>query len=136
MTFKHEDIREDGRRTFKNRTSHIPGVFVCFVCGRVSRSNDYQIHHIDGDKENNSLSNLCRVCVSCHGRIHTGTGAIGIHELERLADEVQKERKRERERKNCFCDDENCSGCGPGATYIWEDATQSPTQPSDGVLGE
>jgi YHS domain-containing protein len=31
-----------------------------------------QIHHIDGNRENNDLSNLEVVCRNCHGEIHFG----------------------------------------------------------------
>jgi len=28
------------------------------------------VHHIDGDRKNNILENLCIVCKSCHAKIH------------------------------------------------------------------
>lgn len=40
----------------------------CRICGaRVSRM---EVHHIDANKENNSLDNLITLCLSCHHRIH------------------------------------------------------------------
>lgn len=42
----------------------------CHLCGPV---DSVVVHHVDGDRTNNSLENLIPVCRSCHGKIHAGT---------------------------------------------------------------
>jgi len=42
---------------------------VCNLCGS---TKDLIVHHIDGDRDNNSLSNLLPVCRECHEKIHKG----------------------------------------------------------------
>lgn len=39
----------------------------CEICGS---DRNVDVHHIDGNPQNNSLDNLMRVCRSCHYRIH------------------------------------------------------------------
>ncbi len=41
---------------------------VCNICGS---TENLLVHHIDGNRDNNSLSNLLPVCGSCHGKIHS-----------------------------------------------------------------
>lgn len=40
----------------------------CVVCGTDTK---LVVHHIDGDRDNNSLDNLAPVCRSCHRKIHS-----------------------------------------------------------------
>jgi len=41
----------------------------CHLCG----SDGYiEVHHVDGDRKNNCLSNLIPVCMDCHSKIHRG----------------------------------------------------------------
>ena len=40
---------------------------VCSICGK---SGKLDTHHIDGNYQNNSLSNLTYLCRSCHNKIH------------------------------------------------------------------
>lgn len=42
----------------------------CHFCGD---SDTVQVHHVDGDRENNDLNNLLPVCPSCHAKIHAGS---------------------------------------------------------------
>lgn len=35
-------------------------------------TDNIQVHHIDGDRTNNSLSNLIPLCERCHRKIHSG----------------------------------------------------------------
>lgn len=39
----------------------------CTVCGAVE---GIVVHHVDGERENNSLENLIPVCTGCHSDIH------------------------------------------------------------------
>jgi len=41
----------------------------CELCGR---TNNIEVHHIDGNRSNNSLDNLLPVCQHCHIGIHSG----------------------------------------------------------------
>lgn len=40
----------------------------CAICGYERR---ILAHHIDGDRDNNALTNLVPLCSTCHNRIHT-----------------------------------------------------------------
>lgn len=45
--------------------------YMCQICGkRVHKNRDGHVHHISGNREDNSLENLILVCVTCHGKIH------------------------------------------------------------------
>lgn len=41
----------------------------CIECGS---TEDIEVHHIDADRWNNSLSNLLPLCHSCHQKVHNG----------------------------------------------------------------
>jgi len=41
----------------------------CAVCGS---TENLHIHHIDGNRENNTAKNLILLCSSCHRRVHNG----------------------------------------------------------------
>jgi len=43
---------------------------LCNICGA---DEELLVHHIDGDRDNNDLSNLLPVCVGCHGKVHAQT---------------------------------------------------------------
>lgn len=42
----------------------------CHLCGAVE---NIDVHHIDGDQDNDHMSNLIPVCRTCHREIHAGT---------------------------------------------------------------
>lgn len=42
---------------------------VCAVCGEDST---VEVHHVDGNRANNSIQNLLAVCSDCHTSIHSG----------------------------------------------------------------
>lgn len=47
--------------------------FVCKSCGKNLYKNPYSaVHHIDADKNNNSMDNLVLLCKTCHGLVHNG----------------------------------------------------------------
>ncbi len=41
-------------------------------CSECGASRSLVVHHLDGDRGNNSLSNLIVLCRSCHGKVHGG----------------------------------------------------------------
>tara|TARA_R100001530_G_scaffold64414_1_gene46274 strand:- start:95 stop:334 length:240 start_codon:yes stop_codon:yes gene_type:complete len=41
----------------------------CEICDKEVCGNP-DIHHIDGDRKNNSINNLILVCIKCHKIIH------------------------------------------------------------------
>ena len=43
-------------------------------CERCGANSSLCLHHIDGDRTNNSLENLLTVCAACHTRLHWETG--------------------------------------------------------------
>jgi hypothetical protein len=42
----------------------------CRICGQIQER--MEVHHIDGNRNDNSLDNLILFCVSCHHRVHDG----------------------------------------------------------------
>ena len=50
----------------------------CVSCGS---DEDIVVHHVNGDRSNNSLLNLIPVCKSCHSAIHTGNHPIWSEKL-------------------------------------------------------
>ncbi len=44
--------------------------FECQDCHIIENGKRHCIHHMDFDKQNNSLSNLNLLCVSCHMKLH------------------------------------------------------------------
>lgn len=59
-TYRKRCLREKGRE--------------CLVC---ESTDSLVVHHVDGDRSNNSLDNLIPVCRSCHGRIHSKHDGYG-----------------------------------------------------------
>lgn len=41
----------------------------CVICGGQAEA----IHHVDGDRDNNTAKNLVPVCTSCHNQVHYGS---------------------------------------------------------------
>jgi len=44
----------------------------CYRCGKGINSLTGEIHHRDGDNQNNHISNLRAVCKSCHKELSEG----------------------------------------------------------------
>lgn len=51
------------------------------------------VHHLDGNKKNQSLENLVTVCTSCHRRLHTRKRILSIEEVKQ---EIEKEKAQSR----------------------------------------
>lgn len=56
------EFNEELRERIRQRENH-----KCFICWLSGNGKALQVHHIDYDKKNNDLSNLCALCPSCHG---------------------------------------------------------------------
>jgi hypothetical protein len=41
----------------------------CEVCGVIEKSNRFHVHHLNGNRKDNSSKNLIGVCVKCHNNI-------------------------------------------------------------------
>ena len=41
----------------------------CYFCGKEDE-NILEVHHIDHNRKNNDIKNLCILCISCHRKIH------------------------------------------------------------------
>ena len=62
----YEPDRLRGRRWMRKRASVFRRAgYLCERCGRVAS----EVHHIDGDRGNNSMSNLLSVCGGCHRQL-------------------------------------------------------------------
>jgi hypothetical protein len=58
----------------------------CHICGT---NESIQVHHIDGQKTNNQLSNLLPVCTKCHTKIHAEKSPVSWPPTEYRTVEVQ-----------------------------------------------
>lgn len=68
------------------REVKIEARFACVICiQRVSLN----VHHIDGNRENNVSSNLVVLCSNCHGMVHDGK--ISAQDLREAKKKVQNE---------------------------------------------
>jgi 5-methylcytosine-specific restriction endonuclease McrA len=59
----------------------------CNICGN---NKNIEVHHIDGDRYNNSVENLIPVCEECHNKIHTHSSS----ELEEWSKKVKPFKER------------------------------------------
>lgn len=57
---------------------------VCYICG--TAKSDLVVHHLDGDRSNNTLDNLVPMCRSCHSRLHSSKSVTG--RLKELQDKL------------------------------------------------
>ena len=57
-----------GRSSYRNVCLEKKGE-ACVICGS---TESVGAHHVNGDRSNNDLDNLERVCRSCHENIHAG----------------------------------------------------------------
>jgi hypothetical protein len=73
-------LLEDGRvvhgnfREWSHNKKSLSEIKQCQIC---SQSRDrYEIDHIDGDRTNNNISNLQKICVSCHKKKEYQSGRV------------------------------------------------------------
>ena len=52
----------------------------CAVCGWDEDERLLEVHHIDSNRSNNELDNLCILCVLCHRKISLGYYSLDITE--------------------------------------------------------
>lgn len=64
------------------------------------RGRSYEIHHIDGDCENNDISNLLCLSIKDHYELHKKQGDIGAAKLIAMNLELSAEEKSELSRKS------------------------------------
>lgn len=70
-------------RTIKSKKQYMPNGFAnsiikygkiqCDICG-IDNIEFLCVHHINGNRDDNSIQNLQTLCCNCHHRIHFGTG--------------------------------------------------------------
>lgn len=59
----------------RERELAISGKAPCEVCGKpYDGETRFEMHHVDGDRTNNTVSNLAWVCASCHKKAHYAMG--------------------------------------------------------------
>lgn len=96
---KHKKERKKYDKKRKNEEPHrklllqskIP--IRCKLCGINENINFIQmsVHHVDGNKKNNDISNLVWICESCHQYLHNSKG---IHsKLIKIGDVIEKNKK-------------------------------------------
>jgi len=75
--YNNQDILKDGYTVDWKQISWAvreKDKYTCQSCGRNLANHEYQffleVHHIDGDKKNNSRSNLKSLCVLCHSQVN------------------------------------------------------------------
>ena len=71
-------------RTFPNE---------CFIC---QKKEDLIVHHKDGNRENNGVTNFVILCASCHNVLHKFVWNINDKNIDRFMELVEILRKAER----------------------------------------
>lgn len=67
----------------------------CSLCGEedpepshANRSDGFEVHHVNGDRRDNSAANLRLLCISCHRALHANGGDMGYRDEETLREKV------------------------------------------------
>lgn len=71
---------KDGRWSYREHLRRLGIKPICGFCGKEGKwgksSTDVEIHHVDGNRSNNDLSNLMPAHCVCHQRFHKLGGAF------------------------------------------------------------
>lgn len=78
----------DMTRHYKEKYEFYCSDNVCECCGRDLNGMKYDIHHIDEDHRNILLTNLEKLCVPCHQRMHLSTQKLPFVTVE-ISHELQ-----------------------------------------------
>jgi len=64
-------------------SNHVPHhqVVFCEYAGMTEIPEGFHVHHIDGDKTNNFISNLALVAISAHRKIHSNSHELGTFNM-------------------------------------------------------
>lgn len=60
----------------------------CEMCNKIEKKKALAVHHIDRDKNNNTMENLVAVCASCHGKIHNAVTTSHLQYIKSLEDYI------------------------------------------------
>jgi hypothetical protein len=66
----------NGRSVYKNLLKRTDVAVVCKLCGEKD-IRVLAVHHIDKNRENNTLANLAWLCLNCHFLVHHHTRESG-----------------------------------------------------------
>jgi hypothetical protein len=65
-------------RTYLDRPYKLLAKTIEQKCSLCNSTKNLCVHHIDGNHENNSLKNICILCMSCHSKLHWKIRKNGI----------------------------------------------------------
>ena len=68
---------EEGTTNYRNRAMETYE-HKCFCCGWNEDERILEVHHIDENRSNNKISNLCLLCPTCHRKITLGYYKLDI----------------------------------------------------------
>lgn len=57
----------------------------CWACGD---TDNLEVHHVDGDRDNNDFDNLLPLCYDCHQRVHNEKVGKSPKRIEALKDQL------------------------------------------------
>jgi hypothetical protein len=97
----------------------------CAICPReytTDESDNFEIHHIDGDRSHTVTSNLVLICRRCHTKVNTKAKAkLDDYKRERPKEKTLLSKTKPRKKIHCtICGDKGvikCKRCG-GEGYI------------------
>lgn len=98
---------------YNKRLVYARDCFICQLCGadfhHVTTECLPHVHHIDGNKKNNNLTNLVTLCSQCHIKVHTQftkeqLKTYNFHQLFKIKHyvEIKKEKQETKEKPFFF----------------------------------